>query len=191
MTIEVEMKPTRRSDRTPPRGDAPAGPGDASATVAAPFGPILASGLRILAIALGCALAVGLVVVAVAALVSGATAAAVALIGTALTVLVFAFGSFIVHVAAAIMPSAALLVALTTYVTQLVAVFAIFIVLTRDGGAADGPQRGWLAAAVIACTLAWMAVQVVSTSRQRIPLYDLPESGPADGAVTPGREGER
>lgn len=162
-------------------------------------GPALVSGLKVLAAAAAGGIAVGALVVLIAALASGGEAATLALIGVGIAVGVFAFGAFCVHVASALVPSAALLVALVTYTGQLVVVFAIFISLTREGGAADGPHRGWLAAAVVACTLAWLVVQLVTSTRQRIPLYDLPDAGSGQpraqapegttGEGTPGGEG--
>lgn len=154
-------------------------------------GPALASGLKVLGAAAAGGIVAGGLTVLVAAAVSGGEAARLALIGAAIAVGVFAFGAFCVHVASALVPSAALLVALVTYAGQLVLVFAIFISLTREGGPADGPYRGWLAAAVVVCTLAWLVVQLVVATRQRIPLYDLPEAG--SGSVpderTPGGGG--
>lgn len=161
-----------------------------AASLAPAMRSALLGGLRILGIAAGSSLLAGSLVILVAALTGGGAAAKIALIGTAIAVGVFAFGAFVVHLAAAILPSAALLVALMTYACQLVLVFAIFISLSRTGGPADGPQRGWLAVAVIACTLAWLVVQLVATTRQRILLYDLPEQ-PADGPATgPIRQGD-
>lgn len=183
MTTEAAMTPKTTPGRTPGNPPRPGG--------AASPGPVLVAGLRILAIAAASAAVVGGLVVAIAAMSSGGEAFRAALIGTGIAVGVFAFGAFSVHVAAGIMPSAAMLVALVTYAGQLVLVFAIFIAMSRPGGPADGPQRGWLAAAVIACTLAWLVVQIVATTRQRTPLYDLAEE-PGRGSSQAGhREGER
>jgi ATP synthase protein I len=170
-------------------------PAGGAASLAPAMRSALVGGLRILGIAAGSSLLAGSLVVGIAALTGGGEAAKIALIGTAIAVGVFAFGAFAVHLAAAILPSSALLVALMTYACQLVLVFAIFIALSRAGGPADGPQRGWLAAAVIACTLAWIVVQLVATTRQRTLLYDLPEQPGEGSAAAPAQqrdpEGER
>jgi ATP synthase protein I len=39
-------------------------------------------------------------------------------------------------------------------------------------------SAGWLAAAVIAVTATWLVVQVVLSTRVRIPVYDLPADRP-------------
>ena len=128
------------------------------------------------------ALVAGLLVAAVAAVLDGSTAAYGALAGTALVVLVFAFGAFTVNTVAAVMPSAALLVAMLTYALQVVLMGVVFAGLSTSGLLEDTLDQRWLGGAVIAGTAAWMVTQVVQTTRLRIPVYDLPATAPADPA---------
>lgn len=118
--------------------------------------------------------ALGAVVVAAAALVSGESGALGALLGTVLVASVFAFGAVVVGAVALVSPAASLLVALLTYTLQVVVVGVVYVVLS-SGGALDGPvDARWLSAAVIAATLAWTTAQIVVTVRSRQPVYDLP-----------------
>jgi ATP synthase protein I len=117
---------------------------------------------------------VGLVLVALAAVLTGTSGALGALIGTGLVASVFAFGAVAVGLVALVAPAASLLVALLTYTLQVVAVGVVYVALS-SGGALDGPvDARWLSAAVIACTLAWTATQITVTVRSRRPVYDLP-----------------
>lgn len=129
--------------------------------------------------------AVGLVTTVVAAFVGGRDAAAGALIGTLLTVAVFVFGSFTVHVVARVMPAAALLVALLTYVLQVVVMGLVFVAISRSGQLDHGIDRSWLAGTIIAGTMVWLLVQVVLETTRRIPAYDLPAEPVATGVAGP------
>ncbi len=116
----------------------------------------------------------GLVVVGLAAVLTGPAGAAGALIGTAMVVAVFAFGAVVLGVVAMVAPAASLLVALLTYTLQVVVVGLVYVGL-RSGGALDTTvDARWLSGAVIAATLAWTTTQIVATTRVRRPLYDLP-----------------
>jgi ATP synthase protein I len=120
---------------------------------------------------------VGVVLVAVAAVVAGPAAAVGVLIGAGMVVGVFAFGAVVLGVVALVSPSASLLVALLTYTLQVVAVGLVYVGLS-SGGALDGPvDARWLSAAVIASTLAWTVTQVVVTMRSRQLVYELPSQG--------------
>jgi ATP synthase protein I len=122
--------------------------------------------------------AVGLALVALAAVLTGPPGALGALIGTGLVASVFAFGAVAVGLVALVAPAASLLVALLTYTLQVVVVGLVYMGLS-SGGALDGPvDARWLSAAVIACTLAWTATQITVTVRSRQPVYDLPSQQP-------------
>jgi ATP synthase protein I len=137
---------------------------------------------------LASASSLGLLLSVVAALVSGAPAAAGAVTGAALVCAVFAFGAVVLGVVASVAPAASLLVALLTYTLQVLLVGLVYLALST-GGALDGPVDGrWLSAAVIACTLTWTATQVVVVTRTRQPLYDLPAGG-GPGEPRGGRPG--
>lgn len=129
---------------------------------------------------LGAGLAVaatGGVATVLGALVSGSSAAYGAVVGTLMVVAVLGLGSMVVNVIAGAMPSAALLVALLTYTLQVVMMGLLFAVLA-ESGALDGTlDAQWLGGTVIVGTLLWLAIQIVLTTRLRIPVYDLPEAG--------------
>ena len=59
------------------------------------------------------------------------------------------------------MPAASLLVALLTYTLQLLVLALVLAGLNRSGLLDDALDRRWLAAAVIAGTVAWMVAQIV------------------------------
>lgn len=127
--------------------------------------------------AAGAALVAGLAVALAGALVAGAAAAYGALAGTALAVLVFAFGAGVVHVVAGLLPAASLLVALLTYVLQVVAMALVLVALDGSGLMDATLDRRWLAGAVVVGTFAWIGTQVVLHARARIPVYELPGQG--------------
>jgi hypothetical protein len=147
-----------------------------------------ASGFRVLVAATGGSLAAGLALSVLGALVGGSPAALGALVGTALVVLVFAGGSFVVNEVARLMPAAALLVALLTYTLQVLAMGLAFVALSGSGLLDETVRREWLAGAVIAGTAGWLALQIALATRQRIPAYDLP---PAGAGPTTARASER
>lgn len=123
----------------------------------------------------GAAAAVMVLAVAlVGVLLGGGAAGAGALVGGLVATLVFLSGSLVVNTVAGIMPGLSLLFALSTYMVQLLALGLLFVVL--DGGTLlDGTlDRGWLGCTIIAVTATWLVVQVVLSTRARIPAYDLP-----------------
>ena len=124
------------------------------------------------AAAAGAVLVVGLVVAG--ALSTGSPGALGAAVGGGVTLVVFALGIATVDVVARLVPQASLLVALLTYVLQLLLLALVVVGLERSGAAGEALSREWFAIAVIAVTMVWLAVQLVTGSRQRIPVYDLP-----------------
>ena len=134
-------------------------------------------GVMVLLVAAATALLVGLVMMVVAALVSGPAAALSVAAGVALVVSVVGFGVFTLNTVASIMPSATVLVALVTYALQLVVMAAVILTLARSGLFDETLDRRWLGGGVAMATLAWMIAQIVSATKARIPVYDLPEAG--------------
>ncbi|HXH78217.1 hypothetical protein [Nocardioides sp.] len=134
-------------------------------------------GVTVLLVAAGAALVVGLTMTAVAALVSGPVAALSVAAGVGLVVSVLSFGAFSLNMVASIMPSATVLVALVTYALQLVVMAAVVLALVRSGAIEETLDRRWLGGGVAMATAAWMIAQIVSATKARIPLYDLPEAG--------------
>jgi hypothetical protein len=149
--------------------------------------PVLAS--PEISLAGGVTLVVGTVAVLLAALVTGAPGALGAAIGVGMVLVFFGFGALTVNAVAAVSPGASLLVALLTYVLQVVAVGVVFVAL-RSSGALDGTvDAGWVAGTLIAATVCWLVAQVVAATRSRQPLYDLPAgAGEAPRPAVDGSE---
>jgi hypothetical protein len=133
------------------------------------------TGSSVLTRAAMASMGLGVVAVVAGSLVEGAPAAYGAAIGALIVLGVFGFGSFVVNTVAALMPTAALLVALLTYTLQVVAMGLVFVALSGSGLLGDTLDREWLAGTVIAGTLVWVVCQIVLTMRARIAIYDLPE----------------
>lgn len=126
-------------------------------------------------------LAIGVALVVTGALVAGSAAAYGALVGTAIAVGIFGFGSFVVATVARVMPVASLLVALLTYTMQVV-LLALVFVLIRDSGLLESTlDRYWLGGAILLGAGAWMVVQLRVSMTARIPAYDVP-AGESDRA---------
>jgi ATP synthase protein I len=133
------------------------------------------TGSSVLTRAAMASMGLGVVAVVAGSLVEGAPAAYGAAIGALIVLGVFGFGSFVVNTVAALMPTAALLVALLTYTLQVVAMGLVFVALSGSGLLGDTLDREWLAGTVIAGTLVWVVCQIVLTMRAHIAIYDLPE----------------
>lgn len=125
------------------------------------------------------AIAAGVVLVLVAALSSGASAAWGAVVGTALAVGVFAFGAFTVDAVARLMPSASLMFALLTYTFQVAAMALAFVAVSQAGLLDDELDRNWLGAAIIVGAFVWMAAQIRLATTARIPAFQTPSEGGA------------
>lgn len=142
-------------------------------------------GARVLAGVTALALGVAVVVTGLGALLGGSDAAAGAAAGAFPVVVVMAFGTYVVHVAARAVPALSLLVALMTYVLQIVLMGAFFLLLVRSGaldGSGDGAADAvWLIVGVVIASMTWSAAQIWLSSRARIPLYDLPRSSESQG----------
>ena len=157
-----------------------------TATATTPRDP----GFRALVRAALVTVAVGLTITILAAITAGSEAAWGALVGTALVAGVFGFGSFTVNLVATVVPAAALLVALLTYVLQVLVMGLVFAGLSGSGLLDETIDRTWVGGTVIAGTVAWLAVQVLVATTRRIPVYELPEPAPAMTAATGARRPE-
>ena len=126
---------------------------------------------------IGCAV-IGLVAAGIGLVLAGAGAAFGALIGAGLAGGVFVAGALAVHVVSRVYPPIALLVALLTYVCQVLAALMVFALLTRgaliENGTVSAP---WVGATLSLCALLWVTVHVRVAATARVPLYDLPEAG--------------
>lgn len=160
--------------------------------------PPTRTGSSPLVVAWGSGAVAVLLLVVLAGLTDGRPAVVGAAVGGVLTLLVFGFGLAIVSTVARLVPSASLLVALMTYALQLLVLALVVAAIGRADVGPDALRPSWFAAGVIAVTLLWLAGQVLSATRQRIPVYELPaEAGEGDltrtaaagvGADHPGGE---
>lgn len=124
---------------------------------------------------------VGLAAVVLGALLSGSAAATGAVIGAATVCVFFAFGAVVLGVVTRLAPQTSLLVALLTYLLQVVALGLVFFAVSRSGLESAVDTR-WTGGTVIVCTLVWLVAQVIATTRVRQPIYDLPsEAEEANG----------
>ena len=127
-----------------------------------------------------------LVLVVAASLTDGRPAVVGAATGGVLTLAVFTLGIAVVGAVARLMPSASMLVALMTYVLQLLVLALCVAAIDRADVGVETLSRGWFAAGVIAVAMLWMVGQLVAATRQRIPHYDTTAeatTGTAPGAT--------
>ena len=103
------------------------------------------------------------------------------LIGGVLAVSVFLVGTFTVNVVSGLVPALSLLVAMLTYVLQVVVMALVVLALVRSGFGGQQEFRQWFAGSVIAVTMVWMSVQVWLFTRQRIPTYAPSDHGEPGG----------
>lgn len=108
---------------------------------------------------------------------SGTAGALGALTGGGLVLVVFTFGTFMTNAVAQVLPHFSLLIAMLTYLLQLLVVLVVMLALDRSGAVGDTLHRGWIAAGVVVLALGWTWVQLGLTLRLRVPLYRLPEAG--------------
>lgn len=108
-------------------------------------------------------------------LFGGSPGALGAVVGAVLVLGISIFGLVTVNAVASLMPMASLMFAMLTYTLQVVLMAVAFIALQGSGLLDDTLDRAWLGCTVIVCVLAWLVAQIVLTTRQRIPAFDLPE----------------
>ena len=136
-----------------------------------------ATGAGVLARAAVLAVLAGVALGVLGVVIGGSPALMAALAGTALAVLVLFGGSLAVEVVSSAMPAASLLVALMTFLVQMVLMGLTFLVVSRSETIGRTLDTAWIGMAVLAVTLTWMVAHVVLTMRRRIPVYELPEGG--------------
>jgi hypothetical protein len=130
--------------------------------------------------------AIGVLAVLAGFLFSGPQAAAGAAVGFGMVLVFFGTGAVVVNAVAAISPVASLMVAMLTYTLEVVLVALVFTALDRSGALDGADDRTWAGVAVIVATLGWLVFHIVSATRSRMPLYDLPE-GPSGGQEASAR----
>lgn len=100
-----------------------------------------------------------------------------ALVGGGIVLAVFSFGTFMTNAVAEILPRLSLLVAMLTYVLQLLVVLVAMLALDRSSAVGDTLSRGWIAIGVVVLALGWTWLQLGLTLRLRQPLFHVPEAG--------------
>ena len=148
---------------------------------APPPGPRASAAVPVVRGPLAGSLLVGVLAAALGGLLDGSSAALGAVLGAVMVVLFFGLGALILGVVARLAPAASLLVAMLTYTLKVVLLGVVFLALTRSGALGELIDARWLGGTVIACTLVWLSLQVVASTRARQPLYDLPAQAPVGG----------
>jgi ATP synthase protein I len=120
---------------------------------------------------------VAVLVTVAGAIASGAPGAAGAAIGAGMVLVFFGLGALVVNAVAGVSPAASLVVALLTYVLQVLLVGLVLVGLERAGALDGAVDRRWAAGSLIAATLVWLVTHIITLTRSRIPLYALPERG--------------
>jgi ATP synthase protein I len=134
---------------------------------------------------------VGLLLALVGGLTAGRPAVLGVVIGTVMVCVFFGAGAIVLDVVATLAPAASLLIALLTYTLKVVLIGLVFVGLSRSGLLEDSIDARWLGGTVIAGTLAWLAAQVVASTRVRIPVYELGVSNrSSEASVEPSRDKE-
>lgn len=129
------------------------------------------------------AVAAGVLLVVLGALVSGSAAAAGAAVGGVIAIGVFAFGAFAVDAVSRLMPAASLLFAMVTYTFQVVLMALVFVGVNRAGLLDDELDRNWLGGAIILGAFVWLAVQVRLATTARIPAFESKPDPAAEGGA--------
>lgn len=100
-----------------------------------------------------------------AGLTEGAAGVLGALVGLALTLVVFGFGMSLTAAVAHLTPALSLLVALLTYALQLLVMLMALVALERSDLLEGTLDREWLGGSVIVATVVWTTVLALYHSR--------------------------
>ncbi len=103
---------------------------------------------------------------ALGGVVHGAAAARGVLVGTALILVLFSVGMAVVRAVTGHSPELSLLVALLTYLLQLLLLVAALVALERSGLLVSTVDRAWTGAAVIVGAIVWSAALVRADLRR-------------------------
>lgn len=130
-----------------------------------------------------------LVTIAVCAVVAGVVVGSPGVVGALVGgVIVLAFFGATPAVLGPVVkqtPALSLMFALIFFFTKVVALFALFVVLRRSSGDSGALDPESVSVTVIATTMVWLGARVVDATRERTPIYDLPEQKPAEPGETP------
>ncbi|GAA2092412.1 hypothetical protein IDH50_18135 [Aeromicrobium tamlense] len=133
------------------------------------------------------ALAVIVVCTVVAAAVVGVEGLLGAIIGGVIVLAFFATTPAVLGPVAKATPGLSMMFALIFFFTKVVALLALFVVLQRSSGDSGPIDPESVSVTVIATTLAWLTARLVDATRDRTPMYDLPEKTAGEPGET-GRD---
>lgn len=119
----------------------------------------------------------------VAGLVVGTSGALGALTGGVIVVAFFGSTPALLGPVVKATPQLSLVFAMLFFLTKVVALVALFVVLSRASGPDGRLDPESVSVTVIATTLVWLVARIVDATRDRTPTYDLP----AETDVTPDR----
>ena len=135
------------------------------------------------------ALRAGLATIAVctvvAGLVVGTEGVVGALIGGVIVLGFFGATPTVLGPVAKATPALSLMFAMIFFLTKVVALFALFVVLRRSAGESGPIDAESVSVTVIATTMVWLGARVLDATRERTPIYDLPEQKPVEPGETP------
>jgi len=110
----------------------------------------------------------------VAALAAGSPGLWGALVGGAIVLAFFGSTPAVLGPVAKADPRLSLLFALVFFGTKVVALIALFVVLSRAAGQGGALDPESVSVTVIVTTLVWLAARILDSTRDRTPTYDLP-----------------
>lgn len=119
------------------------------------------------------ALIVAVICMAVAGATAGEKGVVGAAVGAVIVLLFFASSPLALGPVTKVSPHLSVLVALTFFITKIVALVALMVVLLDPEGVGKHLDKNALGGTVIVSTLAWTVFQIRAATRTRQPLYDL------------------
>lgn len=138
-----------------------------------------------LGLALAGTTAAGVLLAMLGWLLTGSHGAMGAGFGTLLVVGFFGFGAVTVNLVAAVTPRASMVVALLTYVLQVLMLALALVGLSRSDLAPGTVDPRWVAGAVLVGTLVWTGALLVGTVRAGVPPVEEAVSDRSRGTSHP------
>ena len=123
-------------------------------------------------------LVVIVVCAAVAAFTVGTEGVWGALVGGVMVGVFFASSPIALRRITKVAPQLSLAVAMTFFLTKVIALVALMTVLLDPDGLGRHLDKRALGVTIIVTTLAWTFLQILASQRERLPLYDLRDTQP-------------
>lgn len=114
----------------------------------------------------------GLIVIALAAILSGADGVLTSVLGFATVVIFYGVGQWLEAIASDMEPMQGLGLVLVSYAVRVVGIAAGLWAILSLEAVAPHIIDGWLVASMTATVFAWVGGVVLVASRQRVPIYD-------------------